>query len=147
MVMDAFTFLRERVGLFAGVSDEHLTGLATVSTLSTYKSGQTIMFKGATVDGLHVMAVGRAGVFIKPPSQPLTQVAELASGDVFGETSIIENGTAGATIKALVDGTFVLNIPQDAFRVLLNESPDFVERVKAMIASRKAPSGPPPGGS
>lgn len=135
--MDAFTFLRERVALFEGVSEEHLTAIATGSTLSLYKAGQTIMFKGATVDGLHVMCVGRAGVFIKPPSQPLTQVAELASGDVFGEVSIIENGTAGATIKALDDGTYVLNIPQDAFRVLLNESPDFVARVKALIASRK----------
>jgi CRP-like cAMP-binding protein len=136
--MDAFTFLRERVALFEGVSDEHLTAIATGSTLSAYKTGQTIMFKGATVDGLHVMCVGRAGVFIKPPTQPIVQVAELASGDVFGEVSIIENGTAGATIKALDDVTYVLNIPQDAFRVLLNESPDFVARVKALIASRKA---------
>ena len=139
MNMDAFTFLRERVDLFAGVSDEHLTAIAVGSTLSTYKSGQTIMFKGATVDGLHVMAVGKAGVFVKPPTQPLMQVAELSSGAVFGETSIIENGTAGATIKAIEDGTFVLNIPQEAFRVLLSESPEFVARVKALIASRKAP--------
>lgn len=142
MNMDAYTFLRERVDLFAGVSDEHLTALAMGSTLSSYKNGQTIMFKGATVDGLHVMAVGKAGVFIKPPNQPLTQVVELGSGDVFGETSIIENGTAGATIKAIADGTYVLNIPQDAFRVLLSESPDFVARVKALIASRKPLSGP-----
>ena len=139
MNMDAFTFLRERVDLFAGVSDEHLTALATVSTLSSYKNGQTIMFKGVTVDGLHVMAVGKAGVFIKPPAQPIIQVAELTSGAVFGEISIIANGTAGATIKAIEDGTFVLNIPQDAFRVLLSESPEFVARVKTLIASRKAP--------
>jgi len=138
MNMDAFTFLRERVDLFAGVSEEHLTTLAVGSTLSTYKSGQTIMFKGVTIDGLHVMAVGKAGVFIKPPTQPVIQVAELISGDVFGETSIIENGTAGATIKCIEDGTYVLNIPQDAFRVLLTESPEFVARVKALIASRKA---------
>ena len=98
--MDALSFLRERVMLFAGVSDELLTALATGSTLHSYKGGQTIMFKGATIDGLHVLAVGRAGVFVKPASQPLTMVAELGSGDVFGETSIIDMGTAGATIKA-----------------------------------------------
>lgn len=135
--MDAFTFLSERVPLFAGVSEAHLESLATGSTLSSYKSGQTIMFKGATVDGLHVLAVGKAGVFIKPPTQPITQVAELASGDVFGEASIIQNGTAGATIRAIEDGTYVLNIPQDAFRALLAENPEFVERIKTLIASRK----------
>lgn len=137
--MDAFTFLRERVALFSSVSDEHLTGLAVVSTLSSYKKDATIMFKGATVDGLHVMAVGRAGVFVKPPNKPVVQVAELVSGDVFGETSIIENGTAGATIKALDEGTVVLNIPQEAFRTVLAESPEFVAKVNEMIASRRPP--------
>ena len=138
MSMDAFTFLRERVALFAGVSDEHLTALATNSTLTPFKAGQTILFKGITVDALHVVAVGTAGVFIKLPNKPIAQVAELGSGDVFGETSIIENGTAGATIKALVDGTFILVIPQEAFRTLLAGSPEFVARVQALIASRKA---------
>lgn len=135
--MDALTFLRERVALFAGVSEEHLTALATVSTLSSYNKGQTILFKGATVDGLHVVAVGKAAVFIKPPNQPPVSVTELGSGDVFGETSIMEMGTAGATIKAVDDGTFVLLIPQEAFRVLLGANPDFVARVQALIASRK----------
>lgn len=137
MAMDALTFLRERVELFAGVSEEHLTNLAVGSSLAVYKNGQTILFKGATVDGLHVMCVGKAGVFVKPPSQPVTMVAELKSGDVFGETSIIECGIAGATIKAVEDGTYVLTIPQEAFRALLGEDPAFVAKVKAMIAARK----------
>ncbi len=135
--MDALTFLRERVALFAGIDDERLTPLAAASTLSTYQKGQTVLFKGATVDALHVVAVGRVAVFVKPLNQPLKQVAELASGDVFGETSILEMGTAGALIKALDDGTVVLDIPQDPFRALLKERPDFVARVQAMIAARK----------
>ena len=141
--MDAFTFLREHVALFAGVSEEHLTDIATGSTVSAYKSGQTILFKGVTVDALHVVCSGSAGVFIKPPNQPLVEVAVLSSGDVFGETSIFENGTAGATIKAKEDNTYILIIPQDAFRKVLAESPDFVTKVQALIASRKKPSGPP----
>ncbi|MBI3289299.1 MAG: cyclic nucleotide-binding domain-containing protein [Elusimicrobia bacterium] len=132
------TFLRERVPLFAGVSEEHLTALATVSILSSYNKGQTILFKGATVDGLHVVAVGKAGVFVKVPAKGVIQVAELGSGEVFGETSIIEMGIAGATIKAVDDGTYILMIPQEAFRALMTDSPDFVQRVQSLIASRKA---------
>lgn len=135
--MDALTFLRERVSLFAGVSEEHLTALAVGSSLGQFNKGQTILFKGATVDALQVVCTGKAGVFVKPPNQPLTQVAELQSGEVFGETSIVELGTAGATIKAIEDGTYILVIPQDAFRDLLTASPEFVERVKALIASRR----------
>ncbi len=137
--MDAFTFLRERVALFAGVSDEHLTEIATSSAVNPFKAGQTILFKGVTVDELHVVCTGSVGVFIKPTNQPIAEVAVLSSGDVFGETSIFENGTAGATIKAKEDNTFILVIPQDAFRKLLSDSPEFVTRVKALIASRKAP--------
>jgi CRP-like cAMP-binding protein len=140
--MDALTFLRERVELFSGVSEAHLEALAEVSTLGSYNNGQTIIFKGATGDGLHVVAVGKVGVFVKPPAQPLAMVAELGSGDVFGEMTLIEDNMAGATVKATSDGTFVLNIPQDAFKVLLSESPEFVVRVKALSASRKAPKSP-----
>lgn len=145
--MDAFTFLREHVALFSGVSEEHLTAIATSSTVSAFKTGQTIVFKGVTVDALHVVCSGSAGVFIKPPNQSLVEVAVLSSGDVFGETSIFENGTAGATIKAKEDNTFILIIPQDAFRKLLAENTEFVGRVLALIAARKAPSGPPKPGS
>lgn len=135
--MDAFTFLRERVALFAGMSDEHLTDIATSSSVTPFKTGQTILFKGVTVDALHVVCTGSVGVWIKPPNQPIVEVAVLSSGDVFGETSIFENGTAGATIKAKEDNTYILVIPQDAFRKVLADSPDFVARVKELIASRK----------
>ena len=145
--MDAFTFLREHVALFAGVSEEHLTGIATGSSVSSFKSGQTIVFKGVTVDALHVVCSGSAGVYIKPPNQAIVEVAVLSSGDVFGETSIFENGTAGATIKAKEDNTFILIIPQDAFRKLLADSPEFVAQVQALIAARKKPSGPPKPGT
>ena len=135
--MDALTFLIERVPIFAGIPEEHLIPAATASTVSTYNKGQTILFKGATVDGLYIMAVGKAGVFMKAANQPMAQVFELGPGEVFGETSIIENRTAGATIKAIEDGTCVLLIPQDAFRALMNASPEFSSRIKALIYSRK----------
>lgn len=136
--MDALTFLRDHVALFAGIPEDQLTPLAVASSVEAFKNGQTIMFKGTTVDGLHVMCSGSAGVWVKPPNKPLVQVATLGPGDVFGETSIFEMGTAGATIKAAADDTYALAIPQDAFRGLLAGNPEFVERVKALIASRKS---------
>ena len=136
--MDAFTFLRERVSLFDGVPNEHLVTLATSSSIGSFNKGQTILFKGATVDALHVVAVGSASVWVKTAAKGLAQVAELGSGEVFGETSIMEMGTAGATIKAAADGTIVLIIPQESFRQLLADSPDFGGRVQSLIASRKA---------
>jgi len=136
--MDAKTFLSGHVPLFAGVSDAHLTDLAVSSELKQYKAGQTILFQGMSVDGLHVVAVGKVSVHAKVPGKGVVQVAELGPGEIFGETSILESGMAGATIKAAQDGTCILIVPQEAFRRLMAESADFVARLKALIAARKS---------
>ncbi|UPT74296.1 MAG: cyclic nucleotide-binding domain-containing protein [Elusimicrobiota bacterium] len=141
--MDAMTYLRERVALFAGVSDENLASLAQTSELLTFSAGQTILFKGATVDGLHVVASGKVGIVIKVPNKPAAQVAELGAGEVFGEMSIVEMGTAAATVKCLADDTMVLVIPQESFRRVLQEDEAFAVRVNELIASRRAAAPAP----
>lgn len=141
--MDAFTFLKDHTPLFAGVAETHLETLAGASSVQGYAGGKTVLFQGITVDSLHVVCSGKLSVQVKLPGKGLTPVAELEPGDVFGETSIFEMGTAGATIKAAADETYVLVIPQDAFRRLLTEDPAFVERVKALIASRRPPPKTP----
>lgn len=138
------TFLREHVALFAGVTDENLSALAVSSVLLPFNAGQTMLFKGATVDGLHVVIAGKAGVYVKPPHQPVARVAELGSGEVFGEMSIVEMGTAGAAIKAEENGTLVLMIPQASFRHVLQQDEAFAVRVNTLIASRRSvPSSVP----
>ena len=138
--MDAFDFIHEHVPFFEGVAPELLVPLAQASHLATFKKGMTVLFKGMTVDALHVVCAGKLSVHVKIAGQSGTQkVAELGPTDVFGETSIFESGTAGATVKAEDDDTVVLVIPQDSFRGLLAGDPAFVARVQAIIASRKAP--------
>ena len=138
------TFLRERVALFAGVSDENLAALAEASVLLPFKTGQTILFKGATVDGLHVVVTGRAEVLVKSTNKTMVRVAEIASGEVFGEMSIVEMGTAGATIKAIEDDTVILMIPQESFRHVLQQDEAFAVRVNMLITARRsAPTSVP----
>lgn len=137
--VDAKTFLTSHVPLFAGISDEHLTDLAVSSELKPFKAGQTILFQGATVDGLHVVVMGKVSVHAKAAGKGIIKVAELGPGKIFGETSILEYGTASAAVKAVEDGTCVLVIPQDAFRRLVAESPEFVARLKAMMVERMPP--------
>ncbi len=136
--MDALTFLRERVPLFAGVTDENLAALAESSVLLRFHAGQTILFKGATVDGLHVVLSGKAGVYVKSTNKTLVRVVELGLGEVFGEISIVERGTAGAAIKAAEDDTLVLMIPQESFRQVLQQDEGFAVRVNTLIAARKS---------
>lgn len=135
--MDAMTFLREYVSLFSGVNDENMVSLSRASELASYKAGQTILFKGTTVEGLHVVVSGEAGVYVKATNKTLVRVATLGSGEVFGEMSIVEMGTAGATIKAERD-SMILMIPQASFRHVLQQDEGFAVRVNMLITSRRS---------
>lgn len=136
--MDAITFLRGHVPLFAGVSDDNLYSLAGAAEILTFNPSQTILFKGATVDGLHIVVSGRADVFMKATNKTMVRVAELGSGEVFGEMSIVEMGTAGATIKASESGVVVMMIPQESFRHVLQQDEAFAVRVNVLIVSRRS---------
>lgn len=146
--VDAKTFLEKHVPLFAGVSDAHLTALAVSAELRTVKAGQTVVFQGATVEGLHVVVAGKVAVAMKTAGKGAVQIAELGPGEVFGEKSILEFGVSGASVKGAVDGTMILVLPQEAFRRLIAEDAAFVARVKALIAARSGgASGTAPSGS
>jgi CRP-like cAMP-binding protein len=141
--MDAMNFLRD-VPLFAGVTGENLDALAGASVLLTFKAGQTILFKGGTCDGLHVVVSGKAGVYVRATNKTQVRIAELGAGEVFGEMSIVEMGTAGATIKSEENETVVLMIPQESFRHVLQQDEGFAVRVNMLITSRRsAPTSVP----
>ena len=136
--MTVTEFLRSSVPFLAGLSEEQAHSLAVVAQQVCFSKGQTVVFKGVTVDGLHVVASGKVSVHVKTEkARSLVQVAQLGPGEVFGETSIMEMGTASATIKADEDGTLLFIIPQDAFRVVLESNPEFRARAEALIATRK----------
>lgn len=137
--MEPFVYLREKVALFAGVSDEHLSVLASRLFSNAYKKDQTVFFQGTTVDGLHVVTAGRVAVSAKAAGRSAVKVAELGPGEVFGETSIVMMGVAGATVKAVEDDTVVLVIPQDAFHQVLQQDEAFAVRVNTLIRTRQAP--------
>lgn len=138
-------FLRYKVPFLVGLSEGHAAHLAVSAEERPFAPGQTVLFKGTTIDGLYVIMAGKVSVWVKPEKQKvLAQVATLGAGDVFGETSIIEMGTAGATIKAAEEPAVVLVIPQEAFRKVLAEDPAFAARASALIEARKKKSSENP---
>lgn len=139
--MTVTEFIQTAVPFLKGLNDEQSRAVAVAAQQLSFNKGQTVLFKGVTVDGLHIVATGKVSVHIKPDkNKPLMQVAELGPGEVFGETSIIEMGISGATIKAGEDGTLIFVIPQDAFRIILAQNAEFKARTEALIAARKASS-------
>ena len=141
--MDALTFLSAHVPLFAGLPEEALSPLASAATLKTFAPGQSVLLAGMTVESLHVVATGMVFVQAKVLNKGMVRLAELKTGDVFGEASILEASVAGASVKAGEAGAVVLLIPEEEFRRLADENAAFSARVRALIALRRAPPSQP----
>ncbi len=136
--MTVTEFLKAHVPFLAGVTDTDAEAMAQVCEQVTFKAGQTILMQGVTVDSVHVIAQGSAKVLVRVPGKSPLEVAKLGPGQVFGETSIIEYGVAGATIKA-VDECLVFIIPQAEFMKIIEGNPALKTSVLSQIAARKAP--------
>ena len=139
-------FLRDQVPFLKGLTDEQSKALSQAAEQKHFKQGQTVIFKGTTVDGLHVVAAGKVSVYVRPEkNKDWVRVAELGPGDVFGERSILEFCTAGATIKGAADDTVIFVLPQAAFRDLLEKDANLKARTVALIEARTAkPAAPKP---
>ena len=144
--MTVTEFLAKNVPFLAGINEAQAKAMATKAEQKRFKKGQTILFKGVSVEGLHVIAMGKVSVHIKPEkSKDWVKVAELGPGQVFGEMSIVEFAMAGATIKCEDEGTLIFVIPQDLFTDLLKADPEFEKRTMAMIDSRRPKPAAKPG--
>lgn len=140
LFMEIMELLKDHVPFLSGLTEEEMNTLASNAQKVTFKAGQTILMQGETVDDLHLISKGKVAVLIRQqPKQPPVQVAELGPGKVFGETSIVEEGVAGATIKALEE-TVIFTISEYAFRDLLEKNIELKERIIAHIEFRKRQS-------
>ena len=134
--MTVTEFLKQSVPFLSGLTDDQAHFLATEAEQLVFNKGQTVIFRGVTVDGLHVIAAGKVTVHAKVGKESM-QVAELGPGQVFGETSIIEMTVASATIKSAEDETLIFVLPEEAFKKIMGTDADFTARVMTLIAERK----------
>lgn len=129
-------FLRTRVPFLAGLQEAEARELAAAARRTSYPKGKLVVMQGETVDSVHVIAGGKVAVSRKEHGKQPVALAELGLGDVFGETSIMEMGVAGASIRALED-TLILSIPQAAFLKAIAANPQLKAGLLEKIAARR----------
>ena len=121
----------QRCPLFAGLSEALTEALAAASETQFYTAGQTIVFRGTTLDGLYLVNEGAVSIMVKN-----AEVAKLGEHDCFGEMSLLSHGTAIATVKAGPEGARLIWIPEQAFLAAVAGDPALKSRAEAIAASR-----------
>lgn len=135
-------FLSKNVPVLSDLPAAVSESLAKIAQQQIYKSGQTVVFSGTTVEGLHIVASGRVSVEKKPGKgdahgRKVVTVAELGPGETFGEMSILYENTANATVKVLENDTLIFSIPEAIFRTLMQNFPHVEDNTWRVIFERK----------
>ena len=126
----------QRVDLFRPVPTDLRRRLAGDMTYAPFARGEAVTREGATGDdGLYVIVRGNASVRLGGLAG--REVAELASGDFFGEMSLMTGERRSATVVATSD-LECYRVDKGAFEHILREHPAIAGEVAQVLAERRA---------
>lgn len=133
-------FLKMSVDALSFFDPEQLRRITPDIERTTYKKGELVIFKGQITDGFYIIKKGSVNVVMKPkPGESDPVKIPLATGDFFGEMSLLEETAATAAVRAAVDDTEILTIPSASFQKLLEMQPLMKKALLDKIAARRPP--------
>lgn len=124
-----------QIGLFSRCSKSDLKIVARHVESMGVESGRTIVKQGDEGDALFVLLSGTATV-----DRDGSPVAELKSGDYFGELALLDPAPRSATVTATADAELAV-LGLRMFRVLLRDLPPLGAKLLADLASRVRDAG------
>lgn len=86
--------------VFAGLGEDELTALLQLTDVVTRAPGSLIVKAGEEGHCLYVVLEGRARVTVNAEGREL-ELANLETGDFFGEVSLVDDGPRSADVTAL----------------------------------------------
>jgi len=122
------------VPLFAGLSQNHLRRVASLTQVSSYNAGRVIVKRGDPGKAFYVIVEGEAKV-VKGKIVTARRETQLGPGDFFGELSLLDGEPRAASVIASSPLT-TIRIERAAFRRLLREEPDLALKILEGMARR-----------
>jgi CRP-like cAMP-binding protein len=119
-----------RVPLFSDCTDEELRRIADISRIVEIPAGTVVTQMGAPGDSFFFIIDGQVSV-----QTPVGAGDMLTPGDFFGEMSLLDGEPRSATVTAITD-LRMLVVDRSHFWRLLNETPDLVRRILAVLSRR-----------
>jgi len=141
-------FVRERLigrmlrtsELFRPFAEHDRAELSSRFELVEAVPGARLVVEGERADGLYLMVAGRVDVTRAGDQAPVTQ---LASGDVFGEMSLLSGGGSTASVTT-ASRVLALRMPARTFTEVIMTHPQVLAYLGELADRRapRAPSGP-----
>jgi CRP-like cAMP-binding protein len=109
--------LLERHPLMARLGRGQIDRVASFGEIESWNPGEEVVAEGSLGDALYLVLTGSVRVEIGGHA-----LADLGSGDFFGEMSLVEPAPRSATVIA-VEPSYLFRLPHDALRQLLADEP------------------------
>lgn len=122
--------LRKVLMVFATLWDSDVSWMLANGVAKKMPSGTALIEQNKSVPAVYLLLDGVLGVYINTETAGQTreiEVAKRVKGDILGEMSFVDGGTASATVRALEE-TWVLAIPQTKLAEKLKEDGGFASR-------------------
>lgn len=132
---DQIAQLLGRVSIFAGLTPEQLRDLASVAVPRRWDSSEVIFREGDAGDTCYVVQDGCVRVTRNHSDGRTITLAELHSGDLFGELAMFGSEKRSATVEAAEDTSGVALLAGDMRRLLLRH-PDIAIKLLSAFAER-----------
>lgn len=126
----------ERVDLLAPMSPSARQRLAELSTILPYGTGEVIVRQGDEGAEWFIIVDGQVVVEIDRGFGPV-QVAELGSGEFFGEMSLMTGEPRVATVRAVKECELLV-VRRSAFQAALSEQPEVLAHISEVLVERRA---------
>ena len=112
----------EKIGLLANFVPAETSALKQKFRRESYAPGKIIFSEGDPGDEVFLIAKGAASVFIKQPSGGDIRLATFATGTVFGELALLDEGKRSASVIAN-DELVCYGLSKTNFAALAREAP------------------------
>jgi CRP-like cAMP-binding protein len=130
---DNVEFLKH-VALFSDLDRKSLEAIANAAVEQTYTPGQEIVRQGDTGVGAFIIKSGKVEA-VQDRGGHQHKLAELKTGDVFGEMALLDEFPRSATVRA-IEPTTCLGIQRWHFRGILESHPQIALALLPVLTKR-----------
>ena len=130
---DNIEFLKH-VHLFQDLDRKSLEAIANAAVEQQYTTGQEIVRQGDTGVGAFIIKSGKVEA-VQDRTGHQHKLAELKSGDVFGEMALLDEFPRSATVRA-VEPTTCLGIQRWHFKGILESHPQIALALLPVLTKR-----------
>lgn len=121
--------MRKVLYILTRLTDDDVDWLASIGERRRLPVGTVLIREGEAIDAVTFVLDGKVSVTI----EGIGEVAQLGSGEIVGEMSLVDESPPSATVTVIEPAT-VLAVDRETLNVKLEREPEFAARLYRAIA-------------